>query len=269
MKKKGKSAKPNTGKRSTPHAETREPVKLKCSPQELKSLEELAPDFRNIEFSFKKKLESCRRRGEKLQECDLKYHEELHMTLAEIYEIYVAAHARDSLDRLWEEVVPLCRLRNYKPTKASNDFLIMIRALTRINKIRASNHAMALQFVLEKRIKSNALVEFFKNEMGVDKCAKEFRKLHPKKKSERKVTTSSNKSVPPVTLEVHGNPVIKWGPKALSRFDKLRQEKKEAYLKVKLKEDGTLFVCRCSSSPIDINPVVEKTAKQRPPSIIH
>jgi hypothetical protein len=96
--------------------------------------------------------------------------------------------------------------------------------------------------------------------MGVDKCAEEYSNLHPKKESKRRVKASSNKPVPPAPLEAHGDPVIKWGPKSLSRFDKLRQEKKggELYLKVKLKEDGTPFVCRCSSSPINPNPPVKK-----------
>jgi hypothetical protein len=191
--------------------------------------------------------------------------------LAEIYELYIAVRGKGSLDRLWEEMMPLCRLHNYKPTKASNYFLVMIRAFTRYDEKRASGYAMALRFVLEKDIKEDAVVEFFKNEMGVDDCAKEYSNLHPKKESKRKAKASSNKPVPPAPLEAHGNPVIKWGPKALSRFDKLRQEKKEgeAYLKVRFKEGAPLYVCHCSSSPISPNPVVKKAAKQRPSRSIH
>jgi hypothetical protein len=266
MKKNGKSAQPNTGKRGTPHAKASEPVESKWSPQELKNLDKLGQKYLNIKFPFREKFESCRRRGEKLQEYDLKHHKELHMMLAEIYEIYIAARGKGLLDRLREEVVPLC---NYKPTKASNYFLVMIRAFTRYDEKRASGYAMALRFVLDKGIEEDAVVEFFKNEMGVDKCAEEYSNLHPKKESKRRVKASSNKPVPPAPLEAHGNPVIKWGPKALSRFDKLRQEKKEAYLKVKFKEDGTPFVCRCSSSPINPNPAVKKAAKQRPSTSIH
>jgi len=266
MTKNGKSAKPNTGKRGTPHAKASEPVNFKWSPQELKNLDKLGKKYRNINFPFREKFESCRRRGEKLQEYDLKHHKELHMMLAEIYEIYIAARGKGLLDRLRQEVVPLC---NYKPTKASNYFLVMIRAFTRYDEKRASGYAMALRFVLDKGIEEDAVVEFFKNEMGVDKCAEEYSNLHPKKESKRRVKASSNKPVPPAPLEAHGNPVIKWGPKALSRFDKLRQEKKEAYLKVKLREDGTSFVCRCSSSPINPNLSVKKSAKQRPSSSIH
>jgi hypothetical protein len=269
MKKNGKSAQPNTEKRGTPHAKASEPVNFKWSPQELKNLDKLGKKYLDIKFPFRKKLESCRRRGKKLQEYDLKHHKELHMMLAEIYEIYIAARGKGSLDRLWEELVPLCRLHNYKPTKASNYFLVMIRAFTRYDEKRASGYAMALRFVLDKGIEEDAVVEFFKNEMGVDKCAEEYSNLHPKKESKRRVKASSNKPVPPAPLEAHGNPVIKWGPKALSRFDKLRQEKKEAYLKVKFKEDGTPFVCRCSSSPINPNPAVKKAAKQRPSTSIH
>jgi hypothetical protein len=265
MKKNGKSTKPHTGKCGTPHAKASEPVNFKWSPQELKSLEELAPNFRNIDYSFREKLESCRRRGEKLHECELKCHKELHMTLAEIYEIHAAAYARDSLGRLREEMVPLCALRNYKPTRASNDFLIMIRAFTRYNKKRASDYAKALRFVLYKGIKADALVEFFKNEMGVDKCTKEFKKLNPKKTLTAKTKKPVDGTALPTLLDGYKSSMIKLSPKLSAFFEKeVKMGERKLTITGPLEQDGTIIVQRLVSEPTEASKAIMREISKTP-----
>jgi hypothetical protein len=71
----------------------------------------------------------------------MKSHETLYTILAEVYEIFIAAYVKREIDKLREKVVPLCNKKHYKPTKASNDFLIMIIAYTTYNKKRASNYS--------------------------------------------------------------------------------------------------------------------------------
>jgi hypothetical protein len=272
MKKNGKSAKPNTEERGTPRAKAseptqrRKPLESKSDSQKRKNLDRLARDHRDTNYSLAKNLEQCRQKGEKYQKIARRSHRALYEALLPIYKATIEARANDGVDELRIKIISLY---DPKATKASILHSMMISVYLAVDQKTASTYGAALDFAQTKDIKLNQLIEFLKEKEGLYKCAKEFRKLNPKKETKRKAKTSSNKPVPPAPLEAHGNPVIKWGPKALSRFDKLRQEKKEAYLKVKLKEDGTSFVCRCSSSPINPNPPVKKAAKQRPSSSIH
>ena len=274
MKKNGKSAQPNTEKRGTPRAKASEPTKRrkplesKSGSQKQDNLDRLARDCRDTNYSLDENLEQCRQKGEIYQRYVRRSHRALYEALLPIYKATIEARANDGVDELRSKIISLY---DHKATKASILHSMMISVYLAVEQTTASTYGAALDFAQTKGIKLNQLIEFLKENNGVDKCAKEFKKLNPKKKSMRRVKVSSNKPVTPAPLEADGDPVIKWGPKALSRFNKLRQEKKEgeAYFKVKFKEGGESFICRCSSSPINPNPAVKKAAKQRPSTSIH
>jgi hypothetical protein len=276
MTKNGKSVQPNTGKRGTRHAKAseptqrRKPLESKSGSQKQENLERLVLDYLGIDYSLDENLEQCRQKGEIYQKYARRSHKALYEALVPIYEAPIKARANDGVDELRSKIISLY---DHKATKASILHNMMISIYLAVDQATASIYGAALDFAQAKGIKSNQLIEFLKENKGVYECAEEFKfsDLNPKKKPRRKSKVSSNKPVPPVLLEAHGNPVTKWGPKSLSNLDKLRQEKKEgeAYLKVKFKEDGTIFVCHCSSSPINSSPLVKKTAKQRPSSSVH
>jgi hypothetical protein len=218
MKKNGKSAQPNTGKRGTPRAKASEPtqrhkpLESKSGSQKQDNLDRLARDYRDTNYSLDENLEQCRQKGEKYQKIARRSHRALYEALVPIYKATVEARANDGVDELRSKIISLY---DHKATKASILHSMMISVYLAVEQTTASIYGAALDFAQTKGIKSNQLIEFLKENKGVYECADEFKfsDLNPKKKSKRKAKEMTDEAVLPITFSDHKISKIKLGPR--------------------------------------------------------
>jgi hypothetical protein len=251
MKKKGKSTKPNTGKRGTPHAKASEPTQRrkllgsKSGSQKRKNLDRLARDYRDSDYSLDENLEQCRQKGEKYQRYARRSHRALYEALVPIYGAPIEAHANDGVDELRSKVVSIC---DYKPTKASNLRSIMSRVYLAVDAKTANTYGAAMDFAEIKGIKPNQLLKFLKKENGVHKCAKKFRELVSKKSVKPKKPV--DETVLPTSLDGYKSPMIKLGPKLSAFFEKeVKRGERKLTITGPLEQDGTISAQRLVSEP--------------------
>jgi hypothetical protein len=124
---------------------------------------------------------------------------------------------------------------------------------------------MALRFALAKGIKPDALVEFFKSEIRVEKCAKEFRKLNPKKKPTAKAKEIAAEAVLPITFSDHKISKIKLGPRHSRVYRKaVKMGEMELTVTGPLEQDGTMIVEHFKARPTEASRAILRGILETP-----
>jgi len=268
MKKKGKSAQPNTGKRGTPRAKAseptqrRKPLESKSGSQKRKNLDRLARDHRDTNYSLAENLEQCRQKGEKYQKIARRSHRALYEALVPIYKATIEARANDGVDELRSKIISLY---DPKATKASILHSMMISVYLAVEQTTASIYGAALDLAQTKDIKLNQLIEFLKENNGVDKCAKEFKKLNPKKKSKRKAKEIAAEAVLPITFSDRKISKIKLSPSHSRVYRKaLKMGEMELAMTGPLEQDGTMLIEHFKVRPTEASKAILREISKTP-----
>ena len=268
MRKKGKSAQPNTGKRDTPHAKASEPTQRrkplgsKSGSQKRKNLDRLGRDCRDTNYSLAENLEQCRQKGEIYQRYVRRSHRALYEALLPIYKATIEARANDGVDELRSKIISLY---DHKATRASILHSMMISVYLAIDPKTASTYGAALDFAQAKGIKLNQLITFLKEEGGVYECADELSDLDLKKKSRRKAKEITDEAVLPITFSDHKISKIKLGPGHSKIYRRaLKMGEMELTMTGPLEQDGTMLVEDFKARPTEASKAILREISKTP-----